>query len=375
MRTAAGTSIVSVLTILVGITAAAGLFLACGSSADRTSDDSSARGGPSFGDNGDRDSNATSSCATAEATAVKPPVDFIFVVDESGTMGEETASLTRNINGLSALLQRSGLDYRVVMIAATEASAFAVCVPPPLAAANCRSNGNVFRAVPAFVGSGDGLKWTLETLKATSGPLAWRDFIRQDSLKVLVPITDDRAFVDCGTPLRTCTATWFDASLISTGGTAFGDNNKRKYVAFPIIGANAYPAETKCGTAVNNGPEYIELAKLTGGKWFPVCTPDFGSLLTEIGTTVNASVSCELAIPTVAVQDLDPNRVNVKIKKADGSTVEILKDDKNCVSGADGWQYSADGKNVVLCGATCEGMKHNPDDRVTVEFGCQTRVR
>jgi hypothetical protein len=225
-----------------------------------------------------------------------------------------------------------------------------------------------------MVDSNDALKQTIDTLMATGGPAAWRDFIRQDSLKVFVPITDDSSSDACGTPEQHCTGAWFDKVLISTGGAAFGDNSKRRYVAYPIIGANAYPAETKCSTAVTNGPEYIELAKLTGGKWFSVCAADFGPILTEIGTRVNASVSCELPIPTVD-GDLDPNHVNVKITKPDGSTIDVLKDDKDCVSSADGWQYSADGKNVILCGTACAEMKDHVGDKVTVEFGCPTKVK
>jgi hypothetical protein len=378
MRTALRTSFFPALAVPVVITAAAGLFLACGSSnANRTFDDTTKDGGAGeggeqgFGDK--KDAGPPPSCATAEATAVKPPVDFIFVIDQSGSMDTETAQLQSNINGLGALLQKSGLDYRVVMIAGT--SGFnAVCVPPPLGGPGCTSSAQL-RVVNQHIESWDALKWTLQTLQATGGPTAWRDFIREDSLKVFIPITDDRAGDPCGTPAKTCTGAWFDASLLSIGGTAFGDNNKRKYVAYPIVGANAYPAETVCNTAVNNGPEYLELAKITGGKWYPVCSPNFGTLLTDIGQTVNAAVACELAIPSVEGQELDPNRVNVKIKKPDGSTVEVLQDTKDCNNGADGWQYSADGKKVILCGQVCESVKQNPDDKVTVEFGCQTKVK
>ena len=116
-------------------------------------------------------------------------------------------------------------------------------------------------------------------------------------------------------------------------------------------------------------------AKLRAYVWGEETLPEARPMLTEIGTTVNASVACELTIPTVEGQDLDPDHVNVKIKKPDGTTVDVLQDNKDCNNGADGWQYSADGKKVILCGQACEGVKQNPDDKVTVEFGCQTKVK
>jgi hypothetical protein len=75
-----------------------------------------------------------------------------------------------------------------------------------------------------MVGSNDALRQTINTLMATGGPAAWRNFIRQDSLKVFIPITDDSSSANCGTPEQHCTGAWFDQVLLSTGGAPFGDS-------------------------------------------------------------------------------------------------------------------------------------------------------
>lgn len=374
MRNALRTSSLPFFAAPLVIAAAAGLcIVACSSSSPRAGfDDDTADGGGDGAPSGPgfeqtKDAGPAPSCATAEATAVKPPVDFIFSVAQCGSMGFAVAGVQQNINNLSTLLQKSGLDYRVVLMAAKSGSN-QLCVPPPLAAPGCASNGNVFRLVDQHIESTDTMALLISTFKTSGGPTAWRDFLRPDALKVFVMVSDEDS-----TDMPAAT---FDQQLLSLGGTLFGDQNKRNYIAYPIIGAGPYPSEAKCSGASQQGAQYVQLAKMTGGKWFPVCSADFNAVLADIGKTVNASVACELAIPAVDGQELDPERVNVKVKSADGKTTDVLKDDSaGCDAGANGWQYSEDGTKILLCGQACDDVKENPDSKVTVEFGCQTKVK
>jgi hypothetical protein len=216
------------------------------------------------------------------------------------------------------------------------------------------------------VQSNDALSIILETYNQTSGPMMWQDFLRPDALKIFIPVTDDNSNLG---------ATQFDAQLVAKG--PFGTDQKRNYVFYPITGANAFPAETKCGSAVNNGSVYLDLAKMTNGKWFPVCSASFATVFSEIGKAVAATVACELTIPTPENGDtLDPSRVNVKVTAPDGkTTTDVLQDKGDCAAGANGWQYSADGTKVLLCGDACNEVKANPNTKVDIEFGCQTKVK
>lgn len=355
--------------------AAAGLLIACGAADKRSSfeptdaDGSAGEGGPAF--ESSKDAGPTK-CATAQAAAIKPPIDIILIIDQSESMDEEIKSIHSSINNLSAMLNTTGIDYHVVMIATkngANSSPYNVCVPPPLGGANCDSNGTTFRLVNQFIYSTDGLKYVLSTLDLTAGDKVWADFLRPDALKIFIPVTDDRSDVS---------AVNFDAQLLGKANGAFGTDKARNYKFYPIIGANAYPAETKCSTAVENGSVYIELTKMTGGKWFSVCTASFADVFTEIGSTLAAQSACELAIPTPANGgEIDPNKVNVKFTSSDGKTVEtILQDNKaGCDEGANGWQYNDDGTKVLLCGDVCETARNDPGSKVDVEFGCATQVK
>lgn len=316
------------------------------------------------------------SCATTEAAAIKPPVDVIMSIDQSGSMSDDIANVKNNVNKLSDFLKKTGLDYRVVMIGTPGTGTFNICVPPPLGvgAPSCASNPPIFRSVNQNVQSNDTLKLILSTYSsATGSATAWADFLRKDAVKVFVPITDDNAKGVLGAD--------FDTQLLAKPGGQFGTAAKRNYVMFPIMGAPAFPAESpKCGSnAVNTGPEYIAVAKLTKGKWFPICLTDFGPVFEEIAKDIATSVACELTIPPPPKgETLDPAKVNVTYTPGTppGAPTDVLRDDsKPCDAGANGWQYNADKTKILLCGDACTKVKADLGAKVNVQFGCETKFK
>lgn len=82
--------------------------------------------------------------------------------------------------------------------------------------------------------------------------------------------------------------------------------------------------------------------------------------------------SCEYPVPPApAGEALDPARVNVLYTPPGGGTVTIARDAST--SGCEeGWQYSADGRSVVLCGRACEQVRIDATGSVELLFGCET---
>jgi hypothetical protein len=360
---------------LVTLASLATLATACSSAKSRSGfEQEPAANEPAagFGDNGGFSGPDAKpvECAKAEAEAVRPPIDVIVSVDQSGSMSDDIANVKANINQLSAFLQKTGLDYRVVMIGTVGTGAYDLCVPPPLGGASCASNGNTFRTVNRNVQSNDTLDIIVSTLGQTTGPTAWRDFLRPDSMKVFIPITDDDSYY--------LTASSFDQQLLAVPGGLFGVQGARKYVFYPITGAAAFPSESTCGSnAVNSGKVYLDLAKRTGGKWFPICSTNFAPVFEEIGRNVASTVACELAIPKPGDDtEIDLGRVNVKVATPGGATTDILQDSTHeCADGANGWQYNASKTKILLCGDACKAASGNTGTKVTVEFGCETKVK
>lgn len=329
-------------------------------------------------------------CAKTEAAAIKPPVDIIVVIDQSGSMSDDIVNVKNNVNKLSDNLKKTGLDYRVIMIAGWDtasvdadgtprstSSTYAVCVPAPLGGATCGASATRFRQANVNVQSNDALKIVARTYDSTATSVKWKDFLRPGAAKVIIPITDDNS-VNCGASSYCgITADEFDAAILAKAGAPFGTKSKRNYIVYPIMGAPAYPGETpKCGSnAVNTGDEYIKLAKLTKGKWFPICLTDFGPVFTEMAKSIATRVACELGVPTPPTgETIDYNKVNVTYTSSSGGTTEVVvKDDSlPCDAGANGWQYNADKTKILLCGDACKKVQADLSAKVSVEFGCAT---
>ncbi len=323
------------------------------------------------------DAPGDTTCATSEVLAAKPPVDVIVVVDQSGSMNDDIVRVKANINKLSDYLKATGLDYRVVMIArvgtSTAATSTDICVPPPLGGplTDCgattkplrNSNPPIYRTSNQTIGSVDALSKLLSTYDNPTVGIGWKDAIRPEAYKAIVPITDDNSSLN---------EVSFDTQLLAKGAGVFGTATARKYGAFPIMGSSTYPSEVRCGTTmVNNGPTYVKLVKLVGGKWFPLCSTDFGPLFTDMAKTIAGVVACEVAVPPPPAGEVfDPGKINVVYTPSSGGSVPIARDDKPCASGSNGWQLSPDGTKILLCGTACTGLKADPGGKVSVQFGC-----
>lgn len=82
--------------------------------------------------------------------------------------------------------------------------------------------------------------------------------------------------------------------------------------------------------------------------------------------------SCEYPIPQPpAGETLDPDRVNVLYTPSGGVT-ETVPRDPSTTACEEGWQYTADGQNIMLCGQACAAVQAEPSSNIEVLFGCQT---
>lgn len=85
-----------------------------------------------------------------------------------------------------------------------------------------------------------------------------------------------------------------------------------------------------------------------------------------------AVVGCTYEVPSPpAGQQLDPDLVNVRLTSG-GKVTQVYQDQSaNCEQG---WQYSADKKQINLCGDVCTQVKSDPNVKLEVLFGCKTQA-
>jgi hypothetical protein len=103
--------------------------------------------------------------------------------------------------------------------------------------------------------------------------------------------------------------------------------------------------------------------------------PDLAKGLADALEQIGESLrSCEYPIPAPpAGKALDPDLVNV-LYTPEGGSAETIGRDPSQSDCSEGWQYSADGENIVLCGDACERVRNEPNGTVEVLFGCETVV-
>jgi hypothetical protein len=307
----------------------------------------------------------TESCAGSEVAAdfVALPSDIIWVVDQSGSMNQETQYVQAKINDFAMQIAQSNIDYRVVMIADPSGSN-RICVPPPLGGPNCGNNTN-FRLVNQRVGSTNGPSLAISRYSMYS------DFLRPEAMKHFVFVTDDNSSMSAAN---------FLSGLQGLQPAGMFDNLKIHAIYAYGNGTNR-GCTGPFGSGAAEGTVYTQLVTQTGGARGVICEDDWTQVFTDITAAVVAGsqVSCELTIPQPPEgQTLDPSKVNVKYEMggvAPGQLLPQVTSEADCGSSG-GWYYDdpTAPTTVTLCPATCETVQDDDAANVKIEFGCSTQI-
>lgn len=414
---------------LVALLCAASSLSACGGSSnaangggdDGGSQDDGAGGGDGASDESglDIDSGAGDSaldpdaaCAAQSSTAtlVKKPVDIIVVVDNSGSMTNEIVGVQKNINdNFANILEASGLDYRVILVArhGSASSGQSVCIEAPLSGIPAGGCGTppakpVSRPPRFFhysteVASRDSWCKILSTYATadefSAAPTGWKDWLRPDAFKTFVEITDDgvgcsyggKSYQDSNTVAGgTAAAPQFDAALLALAPSQFGTATDRNYAFYSIVamGYNTpatepYPATspvvaTKCPTAANPGTGHQALSVLTGALRFPICdTTSYDKVFQAIaaGVIKGAKASCSFPTPTPKPgETIDPSTVVVRYESGAGTST-LFEQVANAGACKPGAFYLASGA-IQLCPDTCTTVQADDKADIQVLWGC-----
>jgi hypothetical protein len=382
-----------------------------------------------------------------EATLVKRPMDIIVSIDNSGSMEGEIEAVVDRINGdFAAIIEASEIDYRVIMVSrygaidfSDDLTNFGVCIGPPLGNAACPSepspalvNTARFFHHSTDIGSRDMWCKLLNSYTETDeipqneerngwnavAPNGWQEWLRTDSFKVFIGITDDAPGLNSGGTNQNCRTTaggvndpggladtlagaqTFDRAIRELAPAHFGAYDagdpaaNRNYAWYSIVGMSEKPdpdatvpyepsedvVTTICTNGGGNddgvraGIGYQELSRLTGGLRYSNClNDDFDAIFNAIaeGVIEGARASCEYDVPVPTGGIIDPDQTQVSYLPGAGAAVSLPRasSEATCDAGG-GFYFNAGLDKIFLCPATCTVVQDDLDARVSIDFGC-----
>ena len=311
---------------------------------------------------------------TETAGRALQPVDIIWVIDSSPSMGEEIAQVQSNINAFTQRIALSGLDVKVVMVASEADVQFptqdflGVCVPPPLSGqAVCPDvdSEDYFHA-RVNVHSKDALDKFIEAYPSM------QSFLREYALKHIVFVTDDDA--GWGTDAMEFLEFLMNAP---TPGFQHGVN---VHSVIDLVGyQSSCIFDDNCSCGEERGETYISLSESTMGTIYSICEEDWTPIFEALEEHVfvgRQQLSCAYDYPTPDEDRVEftPEFVNVYWSENEDEPMLIPQVDSEALCLGDvGWYYDnpIDPTTIFLCPITCAG----DEGQVRLEFGCRVVKR
>ncbi len=369
------------------------------------------------------DPDAACASANVEVDPERMPVDIIWVVDNSNSMKPARDQVRAGLNAFAAQIAASDLDYRVILLSLRGRSDLDICIPPPLAGADC-ADGPRFFQVDVDIKSSQPIEQFLGTLAQSSGytedasigSAPWRHLLREGATKTIVVVTDDnartcarphsggRCYTSSGiTPLTATSLEDYPGGphpfappedpprrvlgpgiLTATYGDLFAGYT---FDAIYGWGSETDPDEP-CTYPGGNQPDapghtYTTLVARTGGVRARICdgARAWGPFFDSVASAVvrNSRIACEVELPEPPDGSLlNPRRVNVVIRGESGSTtIPYTSSFDACDETRGGWYYddAAEPTRVILCPTSCDFAREETQDTsgaFDVVFGCQS---
>lgn len=329
-----------------------------------------------------------------QASLSRKPVDIIIAIDNSGSMTAEIEGVQSNINrNFAEIIEQSGLDYRVILIAKHGSASRdqSVCIQTPLSGTTCDPlpsapvNGERFFHYDIEISSVNALSRILSTYNTRDehrfAPNGWSGWLRPDSAKTFIVVTDDESEISAET---------FEERLFNLEPAGnFGTVTDRNYVFHGIIGiraknpvTEAYAASepvvsTKCDSAAKAGTRYEALSRSTGGLRFPVCeTGSYDAVFRAAARDVIASaeVACEFT-PPPAPEGRSYDQAYVEYVPGNGGAVQYFLQVEGAAScNGQGFTRDAVTNRITLCPDTCATLKSDETAAVAVRYACVAKI-
>ena len=238
--------------------------------------------------------------------------DFLFVVDNSGSMQEEQSAIANAASEFAAALLTSGLDARLGVIT-TDSD---VLREPGFTA-----DVSLFQEAVQVGNLGNGVELGLDfTLRAVElaldHPLPERR-LREDAARLVIVLSDE------------------DTSLLQPLDRYIDELLADEVIVYAIVGPRPVGCEFVGLGAVEVGERYIEVAQSTGGSSASICNPNLAEAITDILVGAAGAAS----------------RSPLSSTPVSGSLVLDVEGERPARSRENGFDYEAASNTVLFFGA------------------------
>ena len=353
------------------------------------------------------DPDAACASATVDAQVTSRAIDIIWVVDNSGSMAPAITQVQQGLNDFAAAISAKSIDYQIVLLSLRSPTSpitvggkqrFPVCVPAPLGGAACANGAHFFHS-SIDIKSTQPLEHLLGTLGQTAGYTAgearggeaWAQVLRPGAHKSFVVVSDDDSrllpsdfehFAGGTNPFNTDTlppgildSSWMGAFNGYTFNGIYGWGSATNPSTMCTYTGGAKPA--------SSGPNYTTLVTASGGVRAKICdvASSWSTFLDDITkSVVQASLTCDLALPTPPQGALDPAAVNVAVKTGTTTTTLYKVAGSTACGTAGGWYYDdpVTPTRITLCPTACteatQAVTAAQGGGIVVQFGCQSLI-
>jgi hypothetical protein len=289
-----------------------------------------------------------------------PKVDFVWVVDNSGSMAEEQSSVINNSLTFFNKLNGKNLDFRLGVLATGNAGTRRAWelwgtgwVNKSDTNASTTFQSNVRIVGLGGSGSESGIYYAERSIGGGPSPISPTVTPRVGAKLVFVILSDEGDHYQCytgGSFRGDSYSKTVNGRVIfqpCDGGVAFDPNNNlfktRGHRVYSIIGLNSSTGQagtcatspTSAATSNNRSTAYFDLARATGGSSSSICSTKYDDILENISTqSAAASSSYNLSRKPLS---------SSIIVKTNGVTIN--QDASN------GWMYNSSSNSIVFSGS------------------------
>jgi hypothetical protein len=276
------------------------------------------------------------------------PVDVIWAIDSSGSMGGEQRRVKDNLGRFAQAFSTAEVDAHVVIVNKCD-----------IAQETALRGSASYLWVDETISSRNALDKLLKSFDR------WQGQLRATAATHVIVVSDDNAALSADEFRTQLTAKLqhpFVLHAIASEDVGRGE---------PCQAMNCSEAEGACGgwvsltpcKAAQPGLVYFELAQQTGGEQISICQDDWGDVFTRLERALVAAsaLPCRFRLPTPpAGRSLEPNLVRLDYTPPGESTGPLRRASQATACGSErGWYFdqAAAPSEILLCPAACEAAK------------------